>query len=146
MKVLSLSNPWLWSIDTYEGPGPKRLENRSWPPHKDVIGKRIALHAAHSFDEEGIAYFIKLGIEHPQRRELYEKGKITSVATIERVIVADTDEVWDLPDLQRRWFFGPYGWVLVDVRRLPKPIPWRGGQGLRHLPAAIVADIEEQLR
>lgn len=148
MKVLSLSNPWLWAIDTLEGPGAKRIENRSWKPPADVIGKRIALHAAHSWDDDGIAYFIRLGIEHPQRRELYAKGKITSVATVERVIDIAHDDValWDLPDLQRRWAFGPYAWVLVDVRRLPNPIPHRGAQGMRFLPAAIVAQIEEQLQ
>lgn len=147
MKVISLSQPWLWSIDTYIPPPgsdveAKRIENRSWSPPEADIGTRIALHAAKSWDPSGISMFVRFGIDHPQRRDLYISSAISSVATIAFV---GTKPEHFAPE-QVRWFFGEYGWGLVDVRRLPVPIPWRGAQGMRHLPAATVAQIEEQLR
>lgn len=150
MRVLSLSQPWLWSIDTYKGPIPKRIENRTWPCPPELIGEPIALHAAHSWDANAIAHFIKHGIDHPQRRELYAKGAITSVGTVSTVIDMGSGDVAmqiatrRLED-QMRWMFGPFAWVLVDVRRLTTPIPWRGAQGLRHLPPTTTAVIERQL-
>jgi hypothetical protein len=149
VRVLSLSQPWLWSIDTYVSPPggvePKRIENRSWPCPAAVIGERIALHAARSWDDDAISFFVKLGIEHPARRELYDKGKITSVATVTDVIDCTETGHRSPPPGQEYWLFGPFGWVLVDVRRLPAPIPWRGAQGLRHLPSETVLEIERQI-
>lgn len=145
MRVLSLSQPWLWSIDSLPEPIAKRIENRSWRPPAQVIADRepIALHAAQSWDADAIAYFIKLGLEHPQRRELYERGVITSVVEVPDVIDCGAGEI--AHDDQQRWLFGPFGWRLANVRRLPKPIQWRGGQGLRRLPPNIVEEINDQL-
>lgn len=36
-----------------------------------------------------------------------------------------------------RWYFGPVGWVLEDVRPLDEPIPCRGAQGLWTVPDEI---------
>ncbi len=51
----------------------------------------------------------------------------------------------DLGD-QRRWFFGPVGYVLRDVRALAVPVPCRGWQGFWTLPVdverAVVAQVE----
>ena len=55
------------------------------PPYS-AIGERFAMHAAKSWDDAAISFFIRLGIEHPMRRELYPAGVITSVATIDRVV------------------------------------------------------------
>jgi len=38
---------------------------------------------------------------------------------------------------------GRFGWLLADVRPLPKPIPWKGGLGLRHAPPELVARLTE---
>ncbi|KKK79508.1 hypothetical protein LCGC14_2832820, partial [marine sediment metagenome] len=39
---------------------------------------------------------------------------------------------------QVRWFFGPYGWVLADMKAV-KPVPCRGFQGLWNIPDPIMA-------
>jgi len=39
----------------------------------------------------------------------------------------DADYPW-LPDHAHA--SGPWCWVLANPRRLPRPIPWRGAQGL----------------
>jgi hypothetical protein len=38
-----------------------------------------------------------------------------------------------------------YGWVLRNVRRLAKPVPCRGAQGLWDLPPELLAAVERQL-
>jgi len=142
MRFLSFSQPWLWSITDLPDPTAKRIENRKWMPSIRMIGQRIALHAAKSWDDNAIPFFIHHGIDHPARRELYEVSAIVAVATIDRIV----SEARTLPDDQRRWFFGPYGWVFVDVRRLPEPIAMAGAQGLRELAPDVTAMIESQLR
>jgi len=37
------------------------------------------------------------------------------------------------------WGPGRYAWKLSNVQRLPEPIPWRGGQGLRDAPPELQA-------
>lgn len=141
MLVLSFSQPWLWSITDLAEPAAKRIENRTWQPPIHTIGTRIALHAAKSWDDDAIPMFIRYGIDHPGRRDLYAASSIVAVATIDRIVTEDRT----LDPEQRRWFFGPFGWVLVDVRRLATAIPWRGAQGLRHLPPATVAEVNRQI-
>jgi hypothetical protein len=58
------------------------------------------------------------------------------------------------PD-QRRWFFGPVGYVLRDVHALETPVPCRGWQGFWHLTSrgerergvwsAVERDVRAQL-
>jgi hypothetical protein len=148
VKFLSFSQPWLWSIDSLTEPDAKRIENRGWAPPYSAIGERFAMHAAKSWDDAAISFFIRFGIDHPMRQDLYPAGVITSVATIDRVVTSSKT----LPLEQRRWFFETradgkqnYGWVLVNVQRLREPIPFKGAQGLRELPSAITAAIEAQL-
>ena len=41
---------------------------------------------------------------------------------------------------------GRYGWVLENVVRLPKPIPFKGMLGLWRLPSAVERRVRQQLR
>ncbi len=147
MRILSFSNPWLWSIVSPSCRFPKKIENRSWPPPISQIGKRIALHAAKSWDDDAVGFFLRLGIDNfPARKDLYPSGVIVGVATIDRVRTCTEDErPRDIAPEQQRWAFGPFCWVLEDVRELPTAIPFRGAQGLRELPADVTAAIEAQL-
>lgn len=52
----------------------------------------------------------------------------------------------EMPPDQRRWFFGPVGYVLRDVIALPTAVPCRGWQGFWSLPDDVRAKVEEQLR
>lgn len=140
MKFLSFSQPWLWSITDLAEPDAKRIENRTWQPPIEMIGKRFALHAAKSFDDDAIGMFVQLGIEHPARRSLYVSSAIVGVATIDRIVTSPRTL-----GAQARWFFGPFGWVLSDVRKLATPIEMKGAQGLRYLDEKIEAAINLQL-
>lgn len=164
MRVLSFSNPWLWAILHKDPAIQKLVENRSWAPPIALIGQRIALHAAKSWDEDAMRYWLEIGInDFPMRKDLYPAGKVVGVATIERVrTFVDCGErdaadptgrrylrppVYpvDLPESQRKWFFGFYGWILTDVIALPEHIPMKGGQGLRNLPPDVDANVARQL-
>ena len=147
MKAISLSQPWCWAILYAD----KHIENRSWQPPIGMIDQQICLHAAKSWDVERrtigdhyvtpFGYLLALGFDSaPNRKDLYPASAIVGLATIDRIVtVADT-----LPDDQKRWFFGPFGWVLRDVRRLPTPIPCRGFQGLWHVPDDVLDQVTEQ--
>lgn len=139
MRFLSFSQPWLWAV--LDEVADKGIENRSWQPPISMIGQRIALHAAKSWDDAAIPFFIKLGIEHPARRELYPTGAIVGVATIDRIVTTPKMLAAD----QARWFFGEFGWVLTERITLLEPIPMKGAQGLRHLPPEVEGPLQAQL-
>ena len=46
---------------------------------------------------------------------------------------------------QARWFFGPYGLVLRDVRALATPVPCKGALGFWTLPTDVDASVAQQL-
>lgn len=141
MKALSLSQPWLWAVELFASdPAGKGIENRSWPPPISMIGQRIALHAAQSWDDDAAGMFFRqlrdrqdlLG-RMPGARARYAKSVITCTVIIDRVVT----ESRTLSDLQRGWFFGPYGWVLRDVRVLAEPIACSGNRKLWTLPEGL---------
>lgn len=147
MRFLSLSRPWTWAI--FDPVADKGIENRSWPPPVDMIGERIALQAAKSWDDDAIRMFLRLGLQHfPNRKDSYPFFVIVGVATIERVVT----ESRTLTPAQARWFFPPtpedpnYGWILGDRIPLRAPVPCKGAFGLRPLPTDVEALVLEQLR
>jgi hypothetical protein len=137
MRALSFSQPWLWAV-LYAG---KHIENRTWAPPVEMIGKSIALHAAKSWDGDGISYLCNLGIEHPGRRDLYPSSCIVGVATIDYVRTSAEG----FPEDQRKWFFGPFGWYLSNIRILPVTVPATGKLGLWHVSEADLPAIHAQL-
>lgn len=140
VRFLSFSQPWLWGI--LDPVARKHIENRTWPPPIAMIGRRIALHAAKSWDDDAISMFLRLGLtEFPPRRALYPVSSIVGVATIDRVVT----EARTLPPDQARWFLGPVGWVLTDVIVLATTIPCKGAQGLRELPPEVTARVLQAL-
>jgi hypothetical protein len=45
-----------------------------------------------------------------------------------------------------RWFFGPFGFVLKNVRALPRPVPETGRLGLARASAVLQKRVEAELR
>ncbi len=140
MKALSFSQPWLWAV--LDEVADKAVENRTWPPPIEMIDQQIALHAAKSFDDAGSYRLWDLGIKTP---DMYAKSAIVGVATIDRIVTEDRT----LPDLQKRWYQGPfspdgktvYGWILKDRKKLARPISWDGGLGLWTVPPIVENEI-----
>lgn len=151
MKALSFSQPWLWAV-LHAG---KHVENRSWAPPIEMIDQRIALHAATSWDATPkyesrsaihgvskltpIGYLLAQGLEPPGRRALYDTGVIVATAVIDRIVTEDRT----LPEDQKRWFFGPFGWILRDIVLVKVPIVATGKLGLWALADDVVANLKD---
>jgi hypothetical protein len=165
MRALTLTQPWAGLVAS----GIKLVENR---PRKMIkredFGKPFAIHASKVIDESVYERIAEIAPDVlqcspyedgpkwsvPCRRDWYRLSRDTSavigVATI-------TSEVFDKSGLlsndialelgeQHRWFFGPIGYVLRDVRALATPVPCRGFQGFWTLPADVERQVVEQLR
>jgi len=128
VKALTIYQPYASLIC----PGPKRIENRTWTPPKDLIGKRIAIHAGKVMDHMSVAAHMDTLIRLFGKQfgsDQLPRGAIVGSAIVWGFVTRSTDE----------WFHGPIGWSLSDVRTLSEPVPCRGAQGLWDVPADIEA-------
>lgn len=139
LRALSIRQPWAFSIVP---PGLKRVENRGW---NTSFRGLFLIHAAKGLtrDElEGWADMIRAErISWPGLRNRrwatsdFERGGIVGIARLDRVVTSELE----LPADQRPWFFGPFGFVLEDVRPIPF-IPCKGALGFFAPPAEIEAE------
>lgn len=139
IKGLSLWRPWPWAI-LHAG---KRVENRSWSPPKSMIGQYLALHSAQKWDEEGREWIeaeTNFAVVPP--KEDHPAGVIVGVARLVTA-VHENDLGGELPDNQRGWFCGPWGWILDDVVAI-EPVPCKGAQGLWALPDDVLTLVRER--
>jgi hypothetical protein len=140
MKYLSLWRPWTWAI--FDPIANKGIENRPWQPNVDMIGQRFAIQAVPKWDDSAISFFMQLGLDHfPNRKDQYPFDAVVGVVTLDRVVT----NVRSLPSDQKRWFFGEYGWVIVNRIALPNPVYCKGVRGLRDLPDDVEREVLKQL-
>lgn len=159
MRALTLTQPWAGLVAS----GIKLIENRPRRMIKrEDFGKPFAIHASRVIDESvynAIALLDpSLDLSRGQEdARWYHLSRITSaviaVATIERDLhgwsEADLREynaelALNLGD-QRRWFFGPIGYVLRDVHALAKPVRCGGKLGFWTLDTATERAVMEQM-
>ena len=135
MKALTLIRPWPYAI-FHLG---KSVENRSWPPSKDVIGQRIVIHAGKKWDEEGYRFILNhVGDQEAEKMTTlpYLPGMIGGTVIVDSYFHYDSS--YDaLIHKHDPWAFGPYCWVLKDPIELIKPVPCRGYQGLWNVPLEV---------
>lgn len=157
MRALTLTQPWAGLVAS----GIKLIENRPRSMIKrDDFGKPFAIHASREIAESVYARIFEIAPELPGRTPAewgcrwHAFSRITSaviaVATIDNVVdlSGKLDGVRDAAQLhpdQRRWFFGPIGYVLRDVRALAAPVPCRGWQGFWTLTPDVDRAVVEQL-
>lgn len=155
MRALTLTQPWAGLVAS----GIKLVENR---PRKMIkredFGKPFAIHASREFSEDDFERIVTIAPDlrqpDPQWFRLAQhRSSVIAVATLDSMldplahgILPDTDDARAaLPLDQRRWFFGPVGYVLRDVIALPVPVPCRGWQGFWTLPADVEAKVRAQI-
>lgn len=151
MMCLSLSQPWAWCVVH----GPKRIENRSTASiagvARTLIGKRIALQAAKSYDDRGAEHIRDTGLVVPMRVELdLVAGKVIGVATITHVFQCTNSHRgtfvgFEPPADQLVWAFGPWCFMFADVRAIARPVVQRGFPGFFPLPSFIESQVVDQL-
>jgi hypothetical protein len=136
MKALSIKQPWLYCITDLD----KRVENRTWEAPGWIIGQRIALHASKTLDHEGKRAASELaGFKLSTVVDDMPFGAIVATAVVLGWVHQQGDASHLLLSRHRnsKWFFGPFGWVLDDVRKLAVPVPCSGRLGLWDAPTAV---------
>jgi hypothetical protein len=149
MRALTLKVVWAFAV-CHLG---RRVENRSWRPPRDLIGRRILIHAgavpksgwelAEEVDRLKALIKAHAGEEYHQLkmrffdaiggftvRDALMTG-VVAVATVDSCVRESADP----------WFSGPFGWVLRDLIVLPEPIPCRGALGLWTPPAEVQSEV-----
>lgn len=155
MRALTLTQPWAGLVVS----GIKRVENRPRPViRRGDFGVPFALHASRVIDEAAYARIREIAPEMSSCERLTDEvpewmrlSRITSavigVAAIDDVVSSSgyAEELEHELGDQYRWFFGPIGYVLRDVRALATPVPCRGWQGFWTLPPEIERAVSSQL-
>ncbi len=134
MKAICLWQPWAHLVAR----GHKLIENRPWkPPQALLDGEEFAIHAGKHWDKSSLEKIREIHGSVPGKEDVHF-GAIVGVARV--IAVVDSANLnsqilaldnW--PDGHAKWFFGPYGWVLGDVRLVHPAIPCRGYQKLWNL-------------
>ena len=151
MLAITLHQPWA----TFIAEGIKTIETRDWPPHRDVIGTRIGLHAGKkkvrttSLDHDTIQAILEIGRKnrkkyHDLAHKSFPKGCIVATAVLVDVgqVMSVRDEsngneVWvKFADGERLVDVDPYGdfsvgrylWYLDDIQKVDPPIEATGRQ------------------
>jgi hypothetical protein len=131
-RVLSLKQPWAWAVSI----GKKKVENRTWS-----TGYRgsVYIHASSKLDRDALEWLRR-------HTRLIPPADLPHRAV---VAVADLDDVVSGRDGKTKfgkWFFGPFGFVLKNVRPLPRPVPTNGKLGLFRATAELQAHVTKELR
>lgn len=160
MKCLSLWQPWASLIAC----GAKPYETRDWAPPRQLIGQRIAIHAAkmparkamelsgvygnRAFHQAMARAFapddwsmLPLGaiVCTALMRGAYQSGGVNEIG---EVVICASVAPAPIPSRIPVDLFGNYGagrwlWLLTDVQPLAPPAPCRGRQKLFDVPDEI---------
>ena len=145
MKLISLWEPWA----TLMAIGAKRIETRSWStPYRGWL----AIHAS-----KGGLSKAQLSdcLAEPTFSRALEGHTLSPGCIVAVVRLLDCCPMEDLgyPELdtpQEREFGdfseGRWAWVTEGLFRLPRPIPFRGKQGLVDVPEETVVELRQQWR
>ena len=156
LRGLTLTQPWasLMAI------GAKKIETRSWyTNHRGLV----AIHAAKTWPRWAVEYCFTEPFTKPLLtagiRKLADMpiGAIVAVGKITDARCTETimdhwrrDGFLELGVAFREPAFGDYspgryGWIFTDIKRLRKPVPCTGSQGLWRVPREITAQVYAQI-
>jgi len=142
MKALTICQPYAELIMR----GEKRVENRTWPT---AYRGPVLIHAGKSREWLLLVDAGLMDEAHEIPLSAMDFGAVVGLAQLEGCVpVAPRrdERKWDPLTLEvwpwlatHQHVEGPWCWILKDVFRFPKPVPWKGQQGLFEIPAAEVA-------
>lgn len=135
MKALTICQPYPRLIVI----GEKHVENRTW---STSYRGPLAIHA-------GKSRLYLVGGDEAEAQAAGDPlvfGAVVALANladcvhVSQIHSGHLDERF--PQLRdRAHCYGPFCWVLTDVRRLATPLPWRGSQGLFEIPDDVLGAI-----
>lgn len=133
MKAISLWQPWasLWACGT------KQYETRSWATS---YSGPILVHAAKRIETDISDELRDICEDTFGGRWHVELPAGALIAICDRVICKPTDNLWpdDEERAQGNFTSGRFAWDPLNMRELPKPIPYRGFQQLFDVPDHII--------
>jgi hypothetical protein len=129
--VLSIRQPWAWAIAS----GHKKVENRRWDTR---YRGPVYIHASSNRSASAV-------------QEIRRKFRLVVPDDLPKCAVVAVAELSDVVTRKRakrfgKWFEGPYGFVLSNVRPLRTPVKTLGKLGLFRPSAALRRSVEKQAR
>lgn len=130
-RVLTVRQPFAWAIAS----GRKKVENRKWQtPYRGVV----YIHAGRAFRREAAEWLAQtFRIKVPQN---LPRGAVVAVADLTDVVTHKNAKRFG------RWFSGPYGLVLSNVRVLRSPVKTVGKLNLFRASPSLRRSVEKQIR
>lgn len=129
-RVLSVRQPWAWAISQ----GRKEVENRNW---RTSYRGLVYIHASTKLDRDALAWLSAKAKVQPPREFVF--GAVVAVAMLSDVVTRRAAKRF------HPWFFGPYGFVLTQVRALRTPVKTKGQLGLFRPSPSLVRAVHRQL-
>lgn len=136
MKAISLWQPFASAIALRY----KRIETRHW--RTNYVGP-IAIHAAKRWTREEREFVLDLRSRLPMPANL-PLGAIVATATLYDCMrteyLLNEMHVTELERHFGNFARGRYAWLLRDIVRIEKPIPYKGMQGMFNIPDELIGD------
>ncbi len=160
IRGLTLIQPMAWAIfhglgGESLGRGLKDVENRTWPPPIDRLGKPLAIHGGKTWDK-GYEQMVREVLHLDALPAEAHATGILGVVTLDRVITGDfypmvmrvgaplrRTAVGADSAFTSEWYCGPYGWVLRDPVVFREPVACRGNRGLWPLPPEVLERVRD---
>jgi len=132
--ALSIRQPWAWAI-LHAG---KDVENRSWKLPRNMIGRRVLIHASagctlDEYEDGALSIALTCQADMPLLAELPRGAIVGAVTLLDCLDPEQNVGGWHVA--------GKYGWRLSDARELPKPVPCKGRLGFWPVPDVVAAEI-----
>lgn len=135
MKVISVWTPWSSLIIS----GHKKVETRSWPAPRSLIGTRIAIAATKTLKPEQRAAYIE-----PSFQQFYGLTSLPDLDSLPRgaiigtIILTSCEEMTDqmiqTTDPAEKafgdWRPGRFAWRMTEPQPFDLPVAVRGAQGI----------------
>lgn len=147
MRAISLWQPWATALFD---PNWKAHETRGWACHANVIGQRVAIHAAATMParkliSDGVNEVLVQRYGCEWRSVLPRGAVLGSVLIVDcramDCLVAPAEPAHRLDRWFGDWGPGRFAWRVDDPRILAEPIPWKGKQGWFQVPDEVLGSI-----
>ena len=164
MKAITLKQPWAYAITDLG----KNIENRNWLPmlyRSSSKGETLAIHIGKAWDDSAWDRIYRISGEHVPPKSQLITGAIIAVCDVvgwigiiksvestngnikkKHFVINPFSGFEPYKDMRLdKWFFGSYGWILVNVRKFRNPIPYKGALGRWDVPEIIKTVIYEEI-
>ena len=148
-RVLSVQQPWAWAMvrDWKSGWAVRGWnwmlhENCDWSP---MYRGAIYIHASSTLDRFAVEDLRRRkGVHTP---DTFAHEAVVGVATLKNVfrdpgvVRCGAVRLWPVG-----WVPGDYSLLLTDIRRLPRPVPWKATLGFARAPVDLQRRVQHALK